>query len=436
MLDERLVKNSHSRFRIYLAIVVLVAVVSAIETSSKGLPASAAVTSSGPTIGAQLLASEIQTLGQESYAAEFAGSQIAQNDVITVYIASMDPVFVQAVSSINTGNYQIDYIKVPMSLTQLLAKMSTLAARIPVLGSIGIHPTELNPDPSTGQVDVTLAKPSATDLANLNATLVMQSGNTTTSNPIDLSNYLSASQTQMSAQFGADIMVESNFGGEMAPTAKSRTNDSSPWTGGDEIFGPNTCTSGFGVTGNASGNTFVLTAGHCGSGFFSVGSGSLIGGTSNGGMYFQNSAGDDFQTISSPNGALGQVWYSSSNVHPINGYLIPSIGAQVTFDGAVTGEVPGNTVTANNATVVMYQNGVYYATINYQVKAGNSTTPICQSGDSGGPIYQREAGTSSVMAVAIINSCLIVPNGVSGLSGSGERIDRILSASNTSLIFG
>jgi hypothetical protein len=85
--------------------------------------------------------------------------------------------------------------------------------------------------------------------------------------------------------------------GQVAQPA-TRTDDVAPFSGGDQINGSNglTCTGGFTVIGNASGNPFMLSAGHCGSANWKVApAGGAIGTTSK--LYIRNTDEDDFQTI-------------------------------------------------------------------------------------------------------------------------------------------
>jgi hypothetical protein len=395
-------------------------------------------TNAESSIGAQFFASQVQTLGQETYPDTFAGTQFETSGVTTVYISANNPSFQNAVNSLDTGGYPVQYVLVNESFNQMSTEMSTVTTGISRLQTDGINPTKLVPDPATGKVDVTLAEPSISDLSALSAGIRGESTSAVISDSVQASNYVSAAQSLLSSLYGTGIFVEPSYGQQWIP-AKSRASDTYPWTGGDQIYGPNTCTSGFAVTGNISGNTFVLTAGHCASGFWYTGGGLLIGGTSVGGNYFKDAAGDDFQTILAPNGAYGQVWYGTSSIHPVNAQLIPSPGVdQITFDGARTGEVPDNLVSEINATVVLRNSsGTIIGTIKYQVIAGNTSRIVAQGTDSGGPMYQREPGTSAVAAVAIINSILLNSDGTCGcMTGTGEEISQILSASHSSLIYG
>jgi hypothetical protein len=381
-------------------------------------------------LDAQLFASQVETLGTEQYASSFAGAQFQSNGFVTIYTSGADAALENAVSGLDKGGVPYGFVTAPLSEAQLEAEIDSVAAGVVKVQDVGLHPVVLNPDAATGQIDITLAAPSTSDLSELDSAIVSAGTSDAT-----VSNYLTLAQEFLSKTFANSVYVEPTFSPEMGPAA-SRSNDSSHWTGGDPITGPNGCTSGFGVTGNASGNTFVLTAGHCGNGSWYTSAGTFIGNTSPGGLHYLDSAGNDYQTILTAS-ARGRVWYSNTAYHPIIGYVIPAVGAAITYDGANTGEVPGSTVTANNATVDLYtDSGVYIGYISHQVEAGN-TVPVCQHGDSGGPMYQRISGSSSVYAVAIIDSCIIDPSGPgTGLAGTGQRIDTVLSASNSSLILG
>ncbi|MFI5035587.1 MAG: hypothetical protein ACHQFZ_05225 [Acidimicrobiales bacterium] len=414
-----------------------VALLMVFETSTSQHIASASASSDVNSTDAQVFASQVQTVGQQQYASSFAGAEYLPTGNVTIFVSNIDPLFQQEVAILDTGNYQFSFVVVPLNVTQLQAKAVDVAKGFQRFQNFGLHPVEFNPDPATGQIDVWLSSPTSNDLSQLGSALATASGNGSAIPELTQETYLVAANQLIGGVFGGAVKLQSTFGKEMVK-ASSRSNDSQPWTGGDGIRGPYNCTSGFAVKGNASGNTFILTAGHCTAGAWYTGtSNGFIGSTSTGGIHYLDGTGHDYQTILTGGGALGRVWYANTSYHPIRNYLIPAVGTQVTFDGSVTGEVPYNNVTANNAVVDIYENGVYLGFLLYQVKATTTTTPICQVGDSGGPIYQRIAGTSSVYAVAVMDTCLVDPNGVlTGTAGSGERIDEVMSASNSSLILG
>lgn len=182
------------------------------------------------------------------------------------------------------------------------------------------------------------------------------------------------------------------------------------------------------MRGNASGNTFMLTAGHCGSGTWST-QAQQMGNTST--AYFENGSENDFQTIYVPSGAIADVWGNGGALYPASGQLLPAVGVQITFDGSITGEVTNNNVSAVNATdynVYDSLNNTYYNAYPVVQAYNPYGHTVCQPGDSGGPVFQRTSG-SNVNAVGTI----VAAYG-NGSSCSAEQIGTEESVSNTSLL--
>ncbi len=64
---------------------------------------------------------------------------------------------------------------------------------------------------------------------------------------------------------------------------------------------------------------------------------------------------DDGLGFSGPFGSTGTVWTNGSNLAPVTGALFPAVGAPITFNGSVTGEVRGNTVLSTSQTMRVIQ---------------------------------------------------------------------------------
>ena len=245
---------------------------------------------------------------------------------------------------------------------RIFAAEKSLAAR-------GIELTQWGPDPASGKVK------------------------------IYLTHYTSAARRALITRFGPDVIVARQS--MPLPSRQGRTNDTSPFAGGDRIIvgGTEGCTSGPTVIGNASGNTFMLTAGHCGPVNSTVQThGVTMGHVTN--VRLCNSCIDS-ETVSGtysptvfggpPTGSQ-PLWQEDGSLFPQ-----PNQGAasQVTIDGATTGEVRNATVIAVNQNV-KFDDGI---TNRFITAATHGGTTFCHLGDSGGPWFQHEGNTAAVKIV-------------------------------------
>jgi hypothetical protein len=80
------------------------------------------------------------------------------------------------------------------------------------------------------------------------------------------------------------------------------------------------------MRGNASGHTFMYTAGHCGSGTWATGA-QTVGSTST--NYLSSTSGNDFQSIYVAGGGLGVVRTNGANLAPVTGQLLPAVGLRL-----------------------------------------------------------------------------------------------------------
>jgi hypothetical protein len=307
---------------------------------------------------------------------------------------------------------------------------NALTAKESLLAGDGVELLQASQNPASDSVDVTVAAPSGTAAATVPSV------------------YESQVSALISATVGPGFTLEPAYG-VPATAASSRDVGKAPFVGGSNITNniesPTgeyfNCTSGFTVSGNNTGNDFMLTAGHCGSGTYTIGN--KVGGTTLGktsGLYISDSNLDDFQTVSETSGT-GYVWIGNSTSGtsaPVIGMVDPPVGADITMDGGKTGEVSETDVYGNNATIYNlknnYNNTTY--TVAHLVESERTDgTDICQGGDSGGPAIQRTNG-SGVNAVGTIVAVYAYEGESSGTACASEKISSELSESNTSLVLG
>lgn len=213
-----------------------------------------------------------------------------------------------------------------------------------------------------------------------------------------LTHYSAAARRALVARYGKGIIVAHRS--LPRPALDGRKDDTSPFAGGDTIAGPNgSCTSGPTVIGNNSGNTFMLTAGHCEPlGFPVITHGVTMGTVTN--VRDCNQCIDS-ETVSGnysptiwggPANGSNPLWQEDGSLFAMPGQGAASL---VTADGSVTGEVRSVTVEAVNQNVV-FNDGFTHRFI---TKATKSGTTVCQGGDSGGPWMQHEGNTAAVKVV-------------------------------------
>lgn len=394
-------------------------------------PSSAAVTTvrtsaTTPPISVQLFADQVETLGAYKYPDSFAGATLTPAGVTDVYaILASDAQLVKAINTINKAGHPVDIIGVNHSYNQLNALNAKLTGTYAHLLKEGIKLTRSWPDPASGFVMVTVGTPTTSDFSALASA---------TGAPVGASAYGQAVSQELNKEIGPGVKLYSLAGGTWA--AAGRNNDTAPFFDGDQIYGGGyTCTGGFNMIGNVSGHVFMYTAGHCPNATWSTGA-QQVGGTST--NYLANcSTTRDYQSIYVPGGGIGEVWGNSGALYPVTSWFLPAVGAAITFDGSVTGEVRGNTVTAINATDYGVYDSVHNCTYNAYpvVQAQNpSGTWICRPGDSGGPVYSHTP-SQDVVAVGMIVAYYST-GGAGGSLCSAAQIGDLMSVTDTSLIYG
>ena len=387
--------------------------------------------SAAPSAGVQLFASKVETLGAKRYASSFAGAVLTPGGVTDVYaVPGADGGLSKAIDAINPSRYPVKVLAASRSYSALNALSARLIAANGSLKAHGVTLARSAPDATTGTVRVTLQTPTSSAIAALSAVPAAQKAVNGTVRSAD---YPAAASALLSSELGPGFTVESQYAGAARPA--DRGHDFAPFFGGDSIVGSFNhipCTGGFMVTGNKSGRAFMLTAGHCSTDFWSVSDGTGIGPTST--NYWVPGSTNDFQTITTTGGGLPYVWANGELIHSVAGELLPAVGVQMTFDGAVTGEVPFSTVTAVNATdmnVFDSNSGRTYNVFPVVQATPPPGTVTCQQGDSGGPAYQRTSG-NPVFAIGTIAAFFGAP-GITLLC-SAQQIGSEESASNTSLM--
>jgi hypothetical protein len=232
----------------------------------------------------------------------------------------------------------------------------------------------------------------------------------------------STESTDLRAMFGSGLDIQRVLRG----TTTSRNADSAPWYGGDRVTQSNDpahfCSTGFGVRSGVG--AYELSAGHCGSHTWNVGTRTL--GVTPLREYFDGGLDAEAVTASS---VAGRVWTgcaTCSTSLAVRGRWDPVVGDQLCFDGSVTGLVCAATVTATNRCVAM-DSGLTTCRLSIVSKADG--VGVSQSGDSGGPVFWKT--TTGVYAAATIV-------GFYGAHSSGlvQPLSWILPALGVSLVTG
>lgn len=405
---------------------VVAAAGTGVSVDGHGAPTSVSMKDKTLPIGLQMFASEVETLGAQTFPSLFAGARLMPTGVVYIYVHG-GPVapFTHAIQLMNNNDYATHIVLVPRTYAELNAMSVRLIANSITLSHSGVQLTQSWPNPANGILEVEVSRPTANDISELRSNNV---GGFALGSPVAATTWLQDATALVSYLLGSTSSVQLHWG--VPSSAMGRINDTSPFDGGDQIHDTagTVCTGGFAMTGNASGNTFMLAAGHCGSGTWYT-QAAKMGSTST--SYFENGSQNDFQTIYVPAGALPYVWGNSGLTYPVTGQLLPAPGTQVTFDGSVTGMVTNNTVLEVDGTdfeIYDSVNGTYYSAFPVIQASNPNGNTICQPGDSGGPVFQRTSG-SNVNAVGTI-----VAYDINNGECSAEQIGAEEAASNTSLL--
>jgi hypothetical protein len=192
---------------------------------------------------------------------------------------------------------------------------------------------------------------------------------TTTGGPVD---------GELEATYGSEIEVTDAAGTSLEA---SRTDDTPPFNGGDMLISPSNvlCSLGFGLHDTVTGQTYQLTAGHCGYNTWyneprnstTFPADDLVGTTVPGARY---TSGIDAQLIADNSSCIS--WGASGTRYFISGYADAPEGASIMTEGSVGGQVSGTVVTYDWSGKLGSEN----------LNNIDFTTAVTQSGDSGGPV--------------------------------------------------
>ena len=334
----------------------------------------------------------LNMLGISRYPSAFAAVQVNNATAITVSLKTEAPRLLAAIQAVPHPGVTLRIVKVARAYQQLEALTSRLARDARKLAASGVDLQSWAPDPATDTVKITLVTPAHPTRGSLAA----QAG---------------IARRTLDQRYGAAWVTVAGRTQARA-TAAQRDNDTAPYYAGDGLYysalGVD-CSSGWSTTGKNTGNSFILSAGHCGWGsvYLEHGSGDYIGSVSS--QYLDALSRDqrDFETIRAS--GAGYVWNGgagSDTDYSVVNSITPANGSFMTFDGDVTKQVTGNTVGMVNGcvSVVSPEYGTYTVCDAGEGYDSSSGPKICQGGDSGGPAYVRQPDGTSVAAAGTIVS--------------------------------
>lgn len=201
---------------------------------------------------------------------------------------------------------------------------------------------------------------------------------------VTLETYSAEAAAQLVAAYGSGVLAVDP--GSQANTASSRTNDTSPFFGANEITdNSENCTSWFSTKSNSSSTQYQFTALHCGGGqTWKVISGGSFGSTSSS----KWSGSVDAQSFKKT--GIASVWadptQSSRPVHGIS--TTNTVGGLVCTDGYVDKEVCSVKIKGSGVSV-SYDGHTVTDTVRAHQTAGHNAF---SAGDSGGPVYTTLSG--------------------------------------------
>ncbi len=231
---------------------------------------------------------------------------------------------------------------------------------------------------------------------------------------IGVYNLTPANKNLLDTIFGAgNILIQNLTANEVPVATFSRTNDASPWNGGDAILGTDYvtggeagCTSGPGIT--YGGNVYVLTAGHC----FKTGtsiSNAMLGGSgaTMGDFVSQDMTygGDDTGRIAAQ--SSGYVWtgaIGSPKSVPVYSDASSPVNFTVYNEGAYSGEVSSvvqtTSINGNGCILVTLQSSPLLQRYECNIIESSNPSAIAnQAGDSGAPVIRYVSGNLDVVGI-------------------------------------
>jgi hypothetical protein len=206
---------------------------------------------------------------------------------------------------------------------------------------------------------------------------------------IQLRTYTPAAARLLRDYYGPQRVSISSAPYRQRATLADRYYDYSPYYGGDPIFfhthtPASFCTTSFTVVGTAGkirGKKYALTAGHCGNRTWYTNYHHVdkLGKTAENAL----EGGVDAQIINGQEYA-DSVWGNGARAFRVVGLVTPKKGDKVTFSGAKTGEVNSIPV-IDSAPFCANIDDIYVCGL---IRAQSKHHTVCQSGDSGGPVFE------------------------------------------------
>jgi hypothetical protein len=396
--------RSRRRWPTIAVCTVTLAMVVAPAQGAQAAPAAVAITE-GTGIAAVI--DRINTIGVLDYPTTYLADKPVSAHAIVIMDTAHNASFFRQLKKIDgIGEYSLTERRVPRSFAVLDRLTKQLATDSAALAQAGVSMSMWDTDIDTDTVEVTLRTDTGLRAAALSTAR------------------RDSAATVLSDRYGSGLItVSSSTAPASEQNSGGRDIDSSPWSAGDYYYTHyGTCTTGFGTKGKASGNYYILGAGHCGEG-----SATPMGTVAT--VYF--TGGWDFETISPSGSAKAAVWPGGNNSttsYKVVGVSIPASGSQVTIDGAATAQALGGERSGN---VVNFVNGCVSES-GYQVCNEYGSTHSgenCREGDSGGPVYVRSSPLGKAYAVGIYNS-----SNTNGNNCFWQAISPILTHANLSLV--
>lgn len=231
--------------------------------------------------------------------------------------------------------------------------------------------------------------------------------------------YTAAAARALTRRYGRSWISVAPWVGQLPRVAagtnrgsEGRNHDNPPYLGGDWIFLGHTwssisgeeCTTSFALRNGDTGQIEQLTAAHCdystkyGQDYNSDVSTNQnheyhMGTIPAGQSYMENNGWDAaFLPCDCGGSSGGYVWMQGGEYHAVTGWCWCGHGSDVTPDGDVTGQVPGARVVSDGFVCATFDfpnsNQSEHPCDLHEIRG---TRTLCQPGDSGGPVYQRES---------------------------------------------
>lgn len=355
----------------------LALVAAAAAVVSVAIPNGAATAAAPPIVGipkAQLDDEANEALARGELMDSFAGLYVS-NGQIVVGLTALDPAQ-EALVAGGPPPAEFAFVQRRTSWKQLMALQDTLYNHD--FGGTDVVLSQSSPDPTDQMLHIGL-----TDV------------------PAD-------AQQVIESVIGSDQFTLSQVSITGSILTATRSHDVAPWNGGDWITQNRTsgdvCTSGAPVVGTTSGNSYVLTAGHC----FNLnntvynydlldgtGSGNVVG-TVNFGDYNAVNDADTHLILTTGHGGSSNLVFTGgggandSTKSQLTGGRDPAVGTNACLDGALSGRVCGGTVQVSDGCVT-YTDGTRHCGMNEYV---SGTTDLAGNGDSGGPVVSTTGATA------------------------------------------